>query len=135
MLDWTECPEGWTSEGFKIVLAAPYRWLVLETVDPAEPIRSVSVPREPLAIARTLTGAKREAELIASSRGRAEVRRRHVLIMLLAAGIAMLLVGAPFDGNELALLAAGIVAVRSGTILLGTLIPAVFGEQHEVFYQ
>ena len=134
MLDWTECSEGWRSDGFRIVLAEPFRWLLLDEEN--QPDQSaVSVGWEPLAVARSLTEAKREAELIASARARAEVRKRHFLTLLLAGGVALLLLGGPITGNELPLLVAGIVAVRSTAILLGTLLPTAFGMQHEVFYQ
>ena len=119
------------------MLAEPFRWLLLdEYPEQAEATApAVGIAHEPLATARTLTEAKREAELIAASRTRTEVQKRQVLALLISLGVALLIVGAPVSGGELPLLVAGIVAVRSTTILLGTLIPAAFGSSHEVFYQ
>lgn len=134
MLLWTECPEGWCADGFRIVLTEPFRWLLVDVETP--PTQSaVSVGLEPLAVARSLTEAKREAELIVSARARSEIRRRHLMTVLMSASVALMLVGAPFAGNGWLLLIAGSVAARSTMFLLGTLVPDVLSARHEVFYQ
>jgi hypothetical protein len=134
MLVWTEGPEGWRADGLKIVLAEPFRWLIID--EDAPPVESaVSIAREPLAVARSLTEAKREAELIASARARSKVRRRHLLTLLISSSAALMVVGAPFAGSGLLLVIAGSVAARSTLFLLGTLMPATLRGQHEVFYQ
>jgi hypothetical protein len=118
----------------KIVLAEPFRWLIID--EDAPPVESaVSIAREPLAVARSLTEAKREAELIASARARSKVRRRHLLTLLISSSAALMVVGAPFAGSGLLLVIAGSVAARSTLFLLGTLMPATLRGQHEVFYQ
>jgi len=95
----------------------------------------VSVGYEPLAVARSLTEAKREAELIASARARSEARRRHILTVLISASVALMFVGAPFTGSGLLLLAAGSIAARSTMFLLGTLMPSTLSSRHQLFYQ
>jgi hypothetical protein len=134
MLTWKECSEGWCTDGFKIVLDKPVRWLLIDEESP--PMESaVSVGYEPLAVARSLTEAKREAELIVSARARSEARRRHVLTVLISASVALMLVGAPFAGSGLLLAIAGSVAARSTMFLLGTLIPSTLSSRHQLFYQ
>jgi hypothetical protein len=134
MLVWTECPEGWRADGFRIVLAEPFRWLLIDDDEP--PTESaVRVGGEPLAVARSLTEAKREAELIALARARSAVRRRHLLTLLISASVVLMFIGAPLAGNGVLLVIAGSVAARSTMFLLGTLVPDVLSTRHNVFYQ
>ena len=133
MLTWTQRQDGWYADEYVIRLVRPFCWALTQAEDAPE--AAVSIPTEPLATGRTLTECKREAELIASARSRADTRRRQCLLLLISISAALMMLGAPFGGNGLALLVVGILAVRSTAILLGTLIPSAFGEQHEVFYQ
>lgn len=133
MLSWTQRSDGWYSNGFRIELAGPFRWLLLE----GEPdTSSVSLGPRPLAVARSLTECKREAELVVSARARAEVQRRHFAILLLTVAATILLVGSVSSNTAVVVGIVGIcLATRSVLTLLGTLLPTFLGQQHEVFYQ
>ena len=74
MLSWTKGPDGWYSNGFRIELAEPFRWLLVEVDHQKAQVR---IEQQPLAVARSLTECKREAELLAAARQRAELRRKH----------------------------------------------------------
>lgn len=132
MLTWTQRADGWYSNGFRIELAAPFRWLLLDS----EHTPAVVGPEvTPLAVARTLTECKREAELLTAARQRAEVRRRHIVTLLMVLAAApMLFVGSANTKIVVGAIVA-FLAVRSVSVILGTLLPQAFGEQHEVFYQ
>ena len=132
MLSWTERASGWHSNGFRIELAEPHRWVL---VDSEEEPAVVGQPTRPLAVTRTLTECKREAELLAAKRRRRDVQRHQVMILILALAVTPLLLGSSSNINGLGVLVAVCVSTRSVTILLGTVAPQALGEQHEVFYQ
>ena len=132
MLTWIQRSDGWYANGFRIELDRPHRWLLLE----GEPRKdAVVVPERPLAVARTLTECKREAELLRTTRRRAGVQRRQFVTMLLVIAGAVLIAGSSPATSGYVVLAASILVTRSATILIGTLVPRMFGERHEVFYQ
>ncbi len=132
MLTWTQRPDGWYSNDFRIELAEPHRWLLL---DHDEQLSAVDHRAQPLAVARSLTECKREAELLAAKRRRRDVQRRQVVLAVLAFAVTPFLLGSPSNVSAVLLVAVLVVATRSVTILLGTLTPQALGEQHEVFYQ
>ena len=132
MLSWTQESDGWHSNGFRIELAEPHRWLLL---DKKEQIPSVRQAEQPLAVTRSLTECKREAELVMGKRRRFEVQRRQIMILLLVLAVTTLVVGTPSDANGVIVVLAVVVATRSLTVLLGTFAPTALGERHEVFYQ
>ena len=130
MLSWTKGPDGWYSNGFRIELAEPFRWLLVEVDHQKAQVR---IEQQPLAVARSLTECKREAELLAAARQRAELRRKHSVTFVTILALFVLLIGSTTD--PLVLFSVVFLALRSLFVLLGTLLPAGFGEQHEVFYQ
>ncbi len=132
MLTWTQRPDGWYSDGLRIELAAPSRWLLLDNEGSVAP---VAIPEQPLAVARSLTECKREAELLMARRRRSDTRRHHVMTLLLVVTATLLLLGPSGNVNAVIVIVAMALGTRSVTILLGTLLPKALGEQHEVFYQ
>lgn len=132
MLSWTERADGWYSNGFRIELVEPHRWVL---VDSAASPAIVGQPTTPLAVARSLTECKREAELVAAKRRRKDVQRRQMVLLILAIAVTPFLLGSSSNGNAIVVLCGLVVATRSVTVLLGTLAPRALGEQHEVFYQ
>ena len=132
MLEWTQHPDGWHSNGFRIELAEPYRWVL---VDAGERPVAVGQREEPLAVTRSLTECKREAELLAAKRRRHDVQRRQIMTVLIALCSTPFLLGSSSTVDAVIVLVALVLATRSVAILLGTLAPRALGEQHEVFYQ
>ena len=132
MLTWTQRSDGWHSNGLRIELAEPYRWLLL---DKEKQPSAVGRGAQPLAVTRSLTECKREAELLMGRRRRSAVQRRQIVTILLVLAGTPLLVARPSEINGFIVVIAVMVATRSLTILLGTLAPKALGEQHEVFYQ
>ena len=132
MLAWTQRSDGWHSNGFRIELAEPYRWVL---VDAGERPVAAGQLREPLAITRSLTECKREAELLAAKRRRHDVQHRQIRTLLIALSSTPFLLGSSSDVNATIVLVALVVAARSLLILLGTLMPRSLREYHEVFYQ
>jgi hypothetical protein len=104
-------------------------------VDSGEEPVAVGQRREPLAVTRTLTECKREAELLAEKRRRREVQRRQIMMLLIALSSAPLLLGSSSSVNAMIVLVALVVAARSVFTLLGTLVPRALREFHEIFYQ
>ncbi|MCP3993513.1 MAG: hypothetical protein GY722_00400 [bacterium] len=119
-------------ERVRIELAEPHRRLPL---DQEQQLSAVDHRVQPLAVARSLTECKREAELLAAKRRRRDVQRRQVVLAVLAFAVTPFLLGSPSNVSAVLLVAVLVVATRSVTILLGTLTPQALGEQHEVFYQ
>jgi hypothetical protein len=132
MLNWTQRSDGWYANGLRIELAAPFRWLLL---DSGREIPAVGLGQEPLAVARSLTECKREAELLVAKRRRADRQRRHIMTLLLVVAGTPLLLGVPSNTNVVIFLIALVLATRSTIALLSSLMPSALGEQHEVFYQ
>ncbi|MDX2342612.1 MAG: hypothetical protein QNL12_02240 [Acidimicrobiia bacterium] len=140
MLSWTQQADGWHADGYHIELAAPFHWvLTKDTVQPAsrhESIQYVTNLPEPLAMARTLTEAKREAELDDMACYRAQVRRRHIAILLTILAVAVLSIGgSPLQSITMVLLVA-YFTTRSLGVIAGTLLWKLGGNSREtVFYQ
>jgi hypothetical protein len=132
MLSWTQRSDGWYANDFRIALAAPHRWLLLDADRDAP---AVGLEEQPLAVARSLAECKREAELLVAKRRRVILQRRQLLTVLLVIAGTPLLLGTSSIGNGAIVLVALALATRSVTVLLGTLMPHALGEQHEVFYQ
>ena len=133
MLTWTQRSDGWHANGLRIELAAPFRWLLLEA-EQKDPT-AVHLETKPLAVARSLTECKREAELLMAKRRRRDVQRRQIVTLLLILACTPLLVGTDLAFNAMIVIAAVTIATRSIIVLLGSLLPQALGEQHEVFYQ
>lgn len=132
MLSWTQRSDGWYSNGFRIALAGPHRWLLLEA---KRDTPGVGLEEQALAVARSLTECKREAELVAAKHRRGDIQRRNIATLLLVLASTPLLLGNSSLADGVIILVALGLATRSITVLLGTLMPRALGEQHEVFYQ
>ena len=139
MLSWTQQDDGWHAKGFRIVCDAPSRWLLTEPApQPASDglINFVAPGVEPLATARTLSEAKREAEICDAARNRAHLRRRHSAMLLLTVAIAILSLGESEVINASIALAASYGLLRSTGVILGTLLWRIAGNGFDVvFYQ
>ena len=139
MLNWTQQNDAWYADGFRIVRDAPYQWVLTEPEPDSEPERLINFlapALQPLATARTLSEAKREAELRDAARRRAQLRRRHAMILLLTVAATVLALGESAVLNTGLILAATYVALRSTGFILGTLFWRSAGSAREVaFYQ
>ena len=140
MLSWTLQNDGWHANGYQIKLEAPYRWVLTED-QAAAPVDTgtisyVSTVPPPLAMTRTLTEAKREAELRTAARYRAAMRRRHSAILLLLVGTALLFVGNSELQSLGVLLLVTYFVLRSLGVIVGTWLWRLAGVTHEtIFYQ
>ena len=141
MLSWTKQADGWYSNGYRITLAEPFRWLLLpaETQptlsSPSHVQPAVSLVPEPLAVATTLTGAKREAELMEAARERARLRRRYLVQLGAIFAIAVLLMGPSGSQNSAVVFGAGLLAIRPWTRLVGNLLWRVSDPSEDLIYQ
>jgi hypothetical protein len=132
VLAWTQQTDGWHADGFLIELSAPRRWLLL---DSDRLVQSVSIEERPLAVARTLTECKREAELLAAARRRADLRRKHTALLLLMLAALPILVGSSFPQNALVVVTFATLATRSLGVVVGTILWRWTRGGGEVFYQ
>lgn len=132
MLTWTEHTDGWHANGFRIESVAPFRWRVLDNQRTRSP---VSLEEEPLAVTRTLTEAKREAELVADARRRAELRKKHFVILGLIFGSGTVLLGDAPVQNIGVVIVLATLATRSLGVIVGTILSRSYAANHEVFYQ
>jgi hypothetical protein len=132
LLTWTEQAGAWQADGFRIELAAPLRWLLL---DNDREIRSVGLEEAPLAVARTLSECKREAELLAAARQRSDLRRKHMVLLLLMLASLPMLLGPSFTQNALLVLIVATVAARSLGVITGTILWRWSHPDLDVFYQ
>ena len=73
MLAWRQERNGWVSNGYRIELLEPYRWVLLRNEPRSEPVQAESIP---FAETRTLTQCKREAELLDAAGRLGVIRRR-----------------------------------------------------------
>lgn len=89
---------------------------------PESAVGYVSTPAEPLARARTLSEAKREAELLRLAKHRAALRRRHAVILLLTLAIGILLWGGSPLQNFALLLVMAYFTLRSVGVIMGTIL-------------
>ena len=131
MLTWTEHSEGWRSDGYLIQLAGPFRWIVL---DAARAEAAVTAHPEPMATARTLTAAKREAEIVERGRRRAELRRRHLGLLAIAVAAGFLLAGGSALYDLVVIATVFLVAVRSVGVIVGTYVGSHW-RGNQIFYQ
>lgn len=127
LLSWTQQSDGWHANGYRIVLEAPRRWILTEEAPESmaaldSAIGYVSTPTEPLAQARTLTEAKREAELFDLAKHRAALRSRHTVILLVTLAIGILLWGGPPMQNLALLLVVAYFVLRSLGVIMGTIL-------------
>lgn len=120
MLTWQQDHGGWVSNGYRIELLEPFRWVLLSNDTRA--VRAVSDESVPLAEARTLTLCKREAELW-DMKGRREAIRRRMwgrLTMALAAFVMLPSLTSPWDLISFLVLLT--VAAGAGGFLAGTYV-------------
>lgn len=134
MLTWTERADGWYANGYRIELAGPFRWLLLDA-NRSHDVGAVRLEEHPLAVARSFTECKREAELLEARRRKHLQQRQHIILLLLILGATPLALGASSFGNGMIVVLAIALATRSVMFLLGSVLPRAFGEQHQVFYQ
>jgi hypothetical protein len=134
MLQWVNDSDGWRSNGFLIRQGGPSRWLLLETAIVDESCL-VNVIPEPLTVTTTLSNAKREAELLATSRQSADQRRSSVLQLLASgAGVVMVLgFGEPW--NMFLSFALTGTALHAAAKLLSSWIDHWAGDPGDLFYQ
>lgn len=132
MLTWTQQPDGWHANGFRIELAAPRRWLLL---DDEREVQQVGPEERPLAVARTLTECKREAELLAAAQRRADLRKRHLAYLILCPCAAILLIGSAPLLNILIVATLATLATRSLGVITGTILWRSAASRDDLFYQ
>ena len=132
MLVWRQEHSGWVSNGYRIELLEPYRWVLLKN----EPM-SEAVQAEPIALAetRTLTQCKREAELhdAADRLGLARRRRWGQLIMAAVAFVLVPIMPSPLD----LVLFLGLLAIAAGAVgfLAGTYMARSHVAARDLSYQ
>jgi hypothetical protein len=134
MLEWVNDSDGWRCNGFLIRPGGPSRWLLLErpVVDESNLIRVIP---EPLTVTTTLSSAKREAELLATSRQNAD-QRRSSLLQLLASGAGVVMVlGFAEPWNMFLSFALTGTALHAAAKLLSSWIDHWAGDPGEMFYQ
>ncbi len=132
MLTWTEHPDGWRANGFTIRLVEPFRWVLTRTeVDGG----SVRVPPEPLAVGRTLTECKREAELLVGASKRSGLRRRWAVqgMVALAALVFATDLSVPWDIVIVSSL--GVFALRCVSLIAGSFYAGHNYSYRDFFYQ
>jgi hypothetical protein len=130
-MTWTERDGGWYSNGYRIERAAPFRWVLLAN----EPESSVSLTPDPLAIERTLSECKREAELLRAARARAELLRRNVVRLAIVLACTLLLLGASDAQNLLVVLIATILSLRSIAEIIATVFWRHSNPLNDLIYQ
>ena len=135
MLTWAQEPDGWHADGLLIALAAPYRWELLEVADESEPHSAISFGSRPLATTRTLSAAKREAELVAADRQRKMLRSRHLGILAVTVGLGPIVLTDFTAQSFLILLVMVAVFVRALGTVVGTLFPVSWDASSRVMYQ
>ncbi len=132
MLIWTQHPDGWHANGFRIRLVEPFRWVLTQTeVDDA----SVRVPTEPLAVSRTLTECKREAELLVGASRRSALRRlwSAQALVAIAALVFATDLSAPWDIVVVSSLA--VYVLRCVSLILGSFLATRNFSYSDFFYQ
>ncbi|MDJ0665040.1 MAG: hypothetical protein QNJ75_10785 [Acidimicrobiia bacterium] len=137
MLTWTQRPDGWYANGYVIRLVAPFCWILTEVSaeDAPSTMQAVSIPIEPLATSRTLTEAKREAELIEAAHVRSAFYRRHMVFFLIACSVAVLVAGAAAPWGLIMTVAAGAVALGVLSRMAGHAFARSPFHRHQIFYQ
>jgi hypothetical protein len=133
MLAWTQHADGWHADGYLIRLAAPFRWVLVPEDDASTD--AVSAVAEPLATTRTLTEAKREAELLATAVHRSERRRNWAAQALTGICAIVFAVGLPMPWAFIVTVALGIFALRCLALILGSALAATNYSHTDFFYQ
>jgi len=133
MLNWRHDGETWRSNGFVIRLAAPARWTLTERHDDDRAV--VHAVPTPLAVTRTLSGAKREAELLSATA--VEIERRKGWIGQLFASVAAVFIAVGFaePWNMFAAFAFTGTALHALAKLVGSWINRWAGHLDDLFYQ
>lgn len=132
MLSWKRDAEGWTANGYRIRLVAPYRWELLDSAVAEGPILTENAP---LATTRTLTQCKREAELLDTASHLSEVRRRNFGLLVLAlAGFTFVPSLSP-PTDLVAVIVLLTLAVRALGFLAGTYMARSHMSVRDLFYQ
>lgn len=134
MLSWTQGTDGWYANGYRISSAAPFRWLLETTHHPTDDEPKVSAIAEPLAVGKTFSECKREAELIEAARVRVNLVRRSVMQLASMFAIAALLSASSAEGLAV-WLAVGLVAVVPAKRLVATLLWRFGDPTEDLFYQ
>jgi hypothetical protein len=104
-------------------------------LDDDREVLPVGPEEQPLAVARTLSECKREAELLAAAHNRAELRKRHLAYLVLSPCAAILLIGSSAVLNVLIVATLATLATRSLGVIAGTVLWRSVGSWDDVFYQ
>lgn len=132
MLAWTKAEDGLHANGYVIRLMGPFQWVLSEaTTDSAQ----VRLTDEPLATARTLAAAKREAELLVAANRRSALRRRWIATALLASGSTVFTAGAAAPWGFVLTFALVVIAIRSVGLLTGMLLAPFVSQHDDLIYQ
>mgnify|MGYP001823608507 FL=1 len=132
MLTWKRDRNAWVSNGYRIELLAPHHWVLLRD----EPTTAAVQPEPiPLAETRTLTLAKREAELLDAA-GRVTEGRRRAWGRLLFAIVSFGLIPSLAPPWDLAVLTVLLVVVARGIgFLAGTYLARSYVTVRDLFYK
>ena len=133
MLDWRRDTEGLRANGYLIRSAAPFRW-VLNTDVPAA-TTAVHVVNPPLATTRTLSEAKREAELHRAETHRADVMHRWLATLISSICAMVFAAGAPVPWNFFLTLALATLCLRAIGFMLGLALSRWTASVDDLFYQ
>ena len=132
MLTWEQDRTGWVSNGYRIELVEPYRWVLLRNEPATTAVRAALAQ---LAETRTLTQCKREAEKLDAAGRLAQLRRRlwGQLILALVAFATVPTLAPPWDLAMVLILLA--VAARAVGFLAGIYLARSHVTGHDLFYQ
>lgn len=133
MLKWNKDGEIWQSNGFVVRLVAPSRWALTERRgDDNALVQEVPTP---LAITRTLSGAKREAELLSANVAESERRKAWTGQLLASIAAAFISIGFAEPWNMFASFAFTGTALYALAKIVGSWISRWVGHPKDVFYQ
>jgi hypothetical protein len=130
---WAQEPDGWYANGFRIERAASHLFVLVDAT--SAPTGPVSVATSRLASATTLSGCKREAEVVVAAERRTDLRRKHLSIFLLATAVGLLSIDAGFPTSLITIIVSTFLAVRSLGIICGTLLWRYAHSNGDVLYQ
>jgi hypothetical protein len=132
MLTWKRDDEGWVANGYRIRLVRPYTW---ELLDSTAADAVVITERTPLAVTRTLSQCKREAELLAAATRIGELRRRYwgVLVMSIAGFMFVPTLAPP--GDLIAVLVLLLLTCKAVGFIAGTYMARSHISVNDFFYQ
>jgi hypothetical protein len=95
----------------------------------------VRVVHEPLTVERTLSAAKREAELMAAAEQLGEQRRRWAMNAMASSAAVWLALGLPEPWNVLVTLALVVLALRLLANIVSSWFDGVGASPEDMFYQ